>query len=107
VSTKTCPKTHSIRPLQFKLKKPLYSQQYSSKFCIISKDPQRALKDKLANLNVPLFARVVGYSKLNRKFPTYKEKRAFLYSFDQFFCDYKIYDLLKKPLGRQFYSRKK
>lgn len=24
-----------------------------------------------------------------------------------FFCDYKIYDLLKKPLGKAFYEKKK
>ncbi len=49
----------------------------------------------------------MGLSKINSKFPTYKEKHKLFYSYDYFFCDYKIYDLLKKPTGKIFYERKK
>ncbi len=44
---------------------------------------------------------------MSKKFPTYEDKRKLCNSFDYFFCDYKIYDLLRKPTGNFFYSRKK
>lgn len=49
----------------------------------------------------------MGYDKINKKFPTTKEKNKLVYSHDLFFCDYRIYDILRKPTGNAFYKRKK
>lgn len=58
-------------------------------------------------MKIPIVEKVIGYTKLNKKFPTYKDKHKLFYAYDLFFCDYKIYDLLRKPLGKVFYERKK
>lgn len=58
-------------------------------------------------MEVPVIERVLGYSKVNKKFPTYKEKLQLFYSYDLFFCDYKIYNLMKNVTGKVFYERKK
>lgn len=58
-------------------------------------------------MNIPLIAKVIGYTKLIKKYPSYEDKRKLCNSYDYFFCDYKIYDLLRKPTGKFFYARKK
>lgn len=50
---------------------------------------------------------MVGYSQLVKEYNTYEEKRKLGKAYDLFFCDYRIYDLLRKPLGKFFYERKK
>jgi ribosome biogenesis protein UTP30 len=86
---------------------PIYSADNQTRFAVISSDPARAYKDKIENLNLPCVAKVIGYSKLKKNYPTYNDKRKLAYEFDGFFCDYKIYNLLRKPLGKVFYERKK
>lgn len=101
------PEQYSIRPIQISLPVPIYSESLNSRFCIFTKDPQREFKDKIKDMKIPLIAKAHGFSKIAKKFPVYKEKHKLFYSYDQFFCDYKIYNLLKKPTGKIFYERKK
>jgi len=65
------------------------------------------MKDRIADLHIPEIAKVVGFTKLNKKYPTFQDKRKLFNSFDLFFCDYKIYNILRKPTGKIFYERKK
>lgn len=97
----------SIIPFFSHLPKPIYSEEHQTRSCIISTDPARALKDKLEDLKVPTIAKVIGYDKLKKNFGQYTDKRKLMYDYDLFFCDYTIYNLLKKPLGKVFYERKK
>jgi hypothetical protein len=90
-----------------KLPVALYNEENFSRFCIIVEDPQRTYKDKIENMDIPCIAKVIGYTNLIKKYPTYKDRQQLCNEYDLFFCDYKIYDLLKKPLGNQFYERKK
>lgn len=101
------PSKHSIKPIQVKLPVPIYGAQFQSKFAIISQDPQRAFKDKIQDLEIPSIAKVIGYTKLIKNHPQYVDKRKLAYEYDLFFCDYKIYNLLRKPTGKAFYERKK
>jgi len=101
------PTEYSIRPIQIKLPVPIYGPEFQSRFCIFSTDPQRKLKDKIAELKVPCIEKVIGFTKLVKKFPQYQDKRKLFNSYDLFFCDYKIYNLLRKPTGKIFYERKK
>lgn len=101
------PEEFSIRPLQIALPVPIYGAEQGTKFCIFTKDPQREYKDKVKNLEIPTVARIMGYSKIDKKFPTYKDKLKLFYSYDLFFVDYTIYDLIRKPTGKIFYERKK
>jgi ribosome biogenesis protein UTP30 len=101
------PARYSIRPVQIKLPEPIYGPQFQSRFCVFSTDPQRAYKDKIQDLDVPSIAKVIGYTKLVKNHPQYGDKRKLFYDFDLFFCDYKLYNLLRKPTGKIFYERKK
>ena len=40
-------------------------------------------------------------------YTTYKDKRELFYSYDLFFVDYKVYNLIKKQTGSKFYQGKK
>lgn len=101
------PTQYSIKPIQIKLPVPIYGQQFQSRFAIFSTDPQRAFKDKIQDLDIPCIAKVIGYTKLVKNYPQYNDKRKLIYDYDQFFCDYKLYNLLRKPTGKIFYERKK
>lgn len=54
-----------------------------------------------------LILKVVEYSKISKKFPTYNDRRKLFYEYDLFFCDKTIYPLLSKCTGKIFYERKK
>jgi ribosome biogenesis protein UTP30 len=49
---------------------------------VFAKDPQREYKDKVKDLDIPQIARIIGYSKIEKKFPTYKDKLKLFYSYD-------------------------
>lgn len=101
------PTQYSIRPLQIKLPTPIYTPENQSRFCVFSRDPQRAYKDKIQDLNVPCVEKVIGYTKLVKKYPQFADRRKLFHEFDLFFCDYKLYNLLRKPTGKVFYQGKK
>lgn len=79
----------------------------NSKFCIFAANPQRAYKDKIADLDIPLIQRVIGYNKILKKYPQYTDRRKLFYEYDMFFCDKSIYSLMAKKTGKIFYQRKK
>lgn len=58
-------------------------------------------------MDIPLIAEVIGYEKLKKEFAAKKDKKSLLYNFDLFFCDWRIYNILRKPTGSIFYERKK
>lgn len=53
------------------------------------------------------FDQVIGYDKVQNNYKRYENKRDLCKEYDLFFCDYRIYDILRKPLGKIFYDRKK
>ncbi|CAK87964.1 unnamed protein product (macronuclear) [Paramecium tetraurelia] len=63
------PIRYSLRPVQIKLPNTIYNQEMNSKFCIISTNPQRQFKDQICEFDIPLIQKVIGYSKLNKKYP--------------------------------------
>ena len=111
------PDEYSMRPVQIKLPNPIYGETFLTRSCILCKDPQREYKDKIADMNIPTIAKVIfwlikknqviGYTSLTRKFQQFEEKRKLAREYDLFFCDYKIYDLMRKPTGKYFYDTKK
>ena len=50
---------------------------------------------------------VIGYHNLKKNYQQTKDKFSLLSANDLFFCDWKIYNLLRKPLGKLFYEKKK
>jgi ribosome biogenesis protein UTP30 len=101
------PEEYSIKPVQIPLPVPIYSEQFNTRSAIFVTDPQREYKDRLQDLSVPTVAKVIGYEKLKKNYKLLKDKRSLLYSYDLFFCDWRIYNLLRKPAGKLFYERKK
>lgn len=49
----------------------------------------------------------IGYERAKKHFRDNKEKLKLLNANDVFFCDWKIYNLLRKPLGKLFYEKKR
>ena len=74
---------------------------------MIVKDPETDYKEKIQDLEIPCVGQVLGYSKLVKEYNTFEERRKLCKEFDLFFCDYRIYELLRKPIGKFFYDRKK
>lgn len=101
------PEEFTIRPYQIKLPVPIYGEKYFNKHCVIVKNPQRDFEDKIEDLDIPCIGKVIGYDELVNDYNRFEEKRKLCKEFDLFFCDYKIYDLTRKPLGKFFYDRKK
>lgn len=93
------PEEYSIKPVQIPLPVPIYSEQFNTRSAIFVTDPQREYKDRLQDLSVPTVAKVIGYEKLKKNYKLLKDKRSLLYSYDLFFCDWRIYNLLRKPAG--------
>lgn len=97
------PEEHSVKPTQIKLPKPIYSKEMNSRMTIISTDPQADFTDKIADLDIPTLREVIGYQKIKKNFKQLKDKHALLAANDLFFCDWRIYNLLRQPLGKLFY----
>lgn len=71
------------------------------------RDPQRKWKDLLAKERLPLITRVIGISKVKKKFPTFQDKRVLCAAYDMFLCDRRVFDKLTPLLGRPFIQTKK
>ena len=101
------PEDHSVRPVQIELPHPIYSPQFNSRYTIIVEDPEETFTDKLAEMDVPMVQDVIGYEKMKKNYKQNKDKKSLLAANDLFFCDWKIYNLLRQPLGKLFYEKKK
>lgn len=100
--------THpSARPFQVALPHPYHSKTENSRVCVFVKDPARAFKDEILDLDIPCIAKVIGYDKLQRNFRQYKDRRSLLKEYDAFLADLRIYKMLPECLGKEFYSKKR
>jgi hypothetical protein len=70
-------------------------------------DPETEFTNLIQNMNLPLLSETVGYERAKKHFRNNKEKLKLLNANDIFFCDWKIYNLLRKPLGKLFYEKKR
>ncbi|KAG4301706.1 hypothetical protein PCANB_001857 [Pneumocystis canis] len=95
-----------LKPSKIILKHPILDPD--SECCLIVKDPQRIYKDLVisAKLNRRI-TKVIGVSKLYKKFKSYEQKRALRDSYDLFLADSKVIRLLPKLLGKTFYEKKR
>ena len=90
-----------------KLDHSFTTSENNSRICVFVKDPQRAFKDQIQDLDVPTIAKVIGFDKLKRNFKQFKDKRTLLKQYDGFLADLRIYKLLPECLGKEFYDKKK
>ncbi|RPA82098.1 ribosomal protein L1, partial [Ascobolus immersus RN42] len=75
--------------------------------CLIVKDPQRAIKDLIPQLPLPLnnsVVKVIGLSKLKKKYKTFESRRLLRDSYDRFIVDDRVIPSLPAILGKTFYK---
>ncbi|KTW30615.1 hypothetical protein T552_00331 [Pneumocystis carinii B80] len=107
LSTKTfITDTKKLKPSKIVLKHPIINQD--SECCMIVKDPQRIYKDLVisAKLNKRV-TKVIGISKLRKKYRSYQQRRELRDSYDFFVADSRVISLLPKLLGKAFYEKKR
>ena len=101
------PTNPSPKPQMLSIDHPFLTENQRSRVCVIVKDPARAFKDQIQDLNIPTIAKVIGFDKLKRNFKQYKDKRNLLKEYDSFLADLRVYKMLPELLGKEFYNRKK
>ncbi len=99
------PIKYSIRPVLVNLTNKIYGEKYSTSVCLFVKDPKEDFKD--LNLEFPFNLKVIDISKLKLKYSRFEERRNLIKQHDIFLCDGRVYFLLRKLLGKPFYSAKK
>ena len=101
------PSRPTPRPAMIKVDHPFTTGANNARYCIFVKDPQRAFKDEIQDLEIPQIAKVIGYDKLKRNFRQFKDRRTLLKEYDGFLADLRIYQMLPECLGKEFYDKKK
>jgi ribosome biogenesis protein UTP30 len=81
----------------------------SLSICLITADPQRAVKDIVAHATFPTtlsskIGRVIGYKKLKAKYYSFESRRQLLAEHDIFLADDRIITRLLETLGKVFYK---
>jgi ribosome biogenesis protein UTP30 len=81
----------------------------SLSICLITADPQRAVKDVVADASFPSalssqIRRIIGYSKLKAKYHSFESRRQLLAEHDIFLADDRIITRLVATLGKIFYK---
>ena len=99
------PIKYSIRPVSVNLTNKIYGEKYSTSVCLFVKDPKQDFKD--LDLEFPFNLKVIDISKLKLKYERFEERRNLIKQHDIFLCDGRVYFLLRKLLGKPFYSAKK
>lgn len=76
--------------------------------CLFVKDPQREYKDLIHSLGLDhVITKVIGISKLRKKYKEYEAKRLLCNSYDLFLADDRVLPLLPKLLGKTFFAKKR
>lgn len=75
--------------------------------CLITKDPQREYKDKVAAQGLTRISKVIGVTKLRQKHKPYEAKRQLCSSFEVFLADARVIPVLPALLGKHFFEKKK
>ena len=108
MSTKQMPKAvgkaKKDKPVPLQLPHPFTSLD-SAEICLITKDPQREFKDKLAAQG--LTAKVIGVSKLKKKYGLYEAKRQLMAAYDTFLADERVLPILPPLLGKHFFAKRR
>lgn len=102
----TLPEKINIKPTRIEVPNGLYGGP-EKQFCMIVSDEfKKKFKSQLSDPELSAW-KFLRYDKLRRNFKTFAEKRTLFDSYDLFFCEGRVYMLIKKMLGKKFYERKK
>lgn len=99
---------HRLKPSKIAVPHSL-NQNENATICLITTDPQRAVKNAIADPTFPkpLSSRittVIGLTKLLARYKSFEQKRQLLSEHDIFLADDRIVSRLPKALGKVFYK---
>lgn len=97
-------KATACKPVPLALPFPYVSLD-SAEICLITKDPQRPYKDKLAAAG--LKAKVIGVSKLKKKYHPFEAKRELCATHELFLADAAVLPILPPLLGKTFFKKRR
>lgn len=110
------PKDFSKIPFKILLPHPLNSlAEGSLNLCLIIDDrpikspfriTSEAAQKRIKSEGIPI-TKVLKLSKLKSEYNSFEARRKLFNSFDMFFADRRVYPLLPKYLGKQFYKKKR
>ena len=107
IGMKAIPSTHGrTKPHLVALKHPMMDPE-ESEVCLIVKDPQRAFKDQVEAKGIKCVKKVIGVSKLQKKYKQYEAKRLLCASYDLFVADDRVLSKLPHLIGKTFFTKKK
>lgn len=104
VGMKDFPKKGRTKPYSIGIPHSLHS---GSEICLIVKDPQRSLKDRLEKEPIEGIVKVIGLTKLRDNYKTFEAKRNLCDSYDLFMIDRRVLPMASKLLGNSFFRKKK
>lgn len=90
-----------LRPRVIPLKHSLFVPG-EDEVCFFVRDPQRLVKDYLANHEPHPITRVLGLSKLIERYSTHEARRELLNAYDYFLMDHRIAPSVPRVLGKHF-----
>lgn len=99
------PEKFSIRPMKIDVPNSIFGEKFNTNVCLIVKDPKSNFKE--LEINFPFKVKVLDINSLKVKYNRFEQRRNLLKQHEIFLCDYKIYFLLKRLLGKPFYTHKK
>lgn len=99
------PLKYSLRPVTVPLTNSINGVNFNTRVCLFVKDPKADFKQ--LEIDFPFKVKVIDVQKLKMRYSRFQDRRNLLKQFDMFLCDYKIYFLLKKLLGKPFYVHRK
>ncbi|XP_057310960.1 ribosomal L1 domain-containing protein 1-like isoform X2 [Hydractinia symbiolongicarpus] len=94
----------NLKPKKIPLPHTLHQE---SDICLISKEPGKVMREKLAEKNVTCIKKAISLTKLRKEYKTYTLKRQLANSYDLFLCDERIYALVVRSFGKEFFKRRK
>ena len=101
---KAFPETKRTKPHMIPIPHSLHAE---SEICIIVKDPQKALKERLEAEPIDGVVKIIGLTKLRDNYKTFEAKRNLCDSYDLFMADRRVLPMLPKLIGNSFFQKKK
>lgn len=95
-----------LKPRTVPLVHPLFTAGEDD-VCLFVKDPQRLVKDHLADAGVSSVTKVLGVSKLEKRYGTHEAKRELAQMYDLFLVDDRVVKMMPRLLGNTFIRGKK
>ncbi|KAK4528662.1 hypothetical protein GAYE_SCF62G6607 [Galdieria yellowstonensis] len=106
VTFRQIPERKAWKPCPITLPHPIYIAG-ESEVCFIVKDPQRQIKDYLAEHHIEGISKVIGVTKLRKKYSTFALRRELIQSYDLFLADDRVVPMLARALGKECFRKKK